>query len=199
MTHPICLRPLGLDGLVTIFENRGIIKKAIKSLKYRFVYDAAEELVNLVPDSALQNLPIKSNSWALYPIPLHKDRLRWRGFNQAEKLGQFVAQRLKMKIPKYIDVKGLLSFHILDLLSKKQLCGDELADIIGNKKYGKLTPGTIYPALKRLRLQKLIRYRRLGRKKVYVLTDQGKRELKVCFSSIKILFSGIKSKINRNF
>ncbi|KKS41211.1 MAG: hypothetical protein UV61_C0010G0002 [Candidatus Gottesmanbacteria bacterium GW2011_GWB1_43_11] len=103
MTHPICLRPLGLDGLVTVFENRGIIKKAIKSLKYRFVYDAAEELVNLVPDSALQNLPIKSNSWALYPIPLHKDRLRWRGFNQAEKLGQFVAQRLKMKM-----IDGLL-------------------------------------------------------------------------------------------
>jgi len=103
MTHPICLRPLGIDGLLTIFENRGIIKKAIKSLKYRFVYDAAEELVNLVPDSAWQNLPIKSSSWALYPIPLHKDRLRWRGFNQAEKLGQFVAQKLGIKM-----IDGLL-------------------------------------------------------------------------------------------
>ena len=47
-------------------------------------------------------------------------------------------QRLKMKIPKYIDIKGLLSFNILNLLNKKQLCGDNLADIIGNKKYGKL-------------------------------------------------------------
>ena len=49
-----------------------------------------------------------------------------------------------MKMPKYIDIKGVLSFHILSLLKKKKLCGDELAEIIGKKKYGKLTPGTIY-------------------------------------------------------
>ena len=89
-----------------------------------------------------------------------------------------------MKIPKYIDVKGLLSFHILDLLSKKQLCGDELADIIGNKKYGKLTPGTIYPALKSLREKKLIKFKQKGRKKIYSLTKKGLDEYKI----LKIIF-----------
>jgi len=96
-----------------------------------------------------------------------------------------------MKIPKYIDVKGLLSFHILDLLSKKQLCGDELADIIGNKKYGKLTPGTIYPALKYLRENKLIKYKQNGRKKVYTLNKKGLEEYKIIKRILKRMFKEI--------
>ena len=84
-----------------------------------------------------------------------------------------------MKIPKYIDIKGLLSLSILNLLNKKQLCGDDLADIIGNKKYGKLTPGTIYPALKSLRENKLIKFKQMGRKKVYSLTNRGIEEYKI--------------------
>src|SRR3989344_7990635 len=87
-------------------------------------------------------------------------------------------QILKMKSPNYIDVKGFLSFHIMDLLNKKKLCGDELADIIGNKRYGKLTPGTIYPALKYLRENKLIIYKQKGRKKIYSLTKKGLEEYK---------------------
>jgi len=100
-------------------------------------------------------------------------------------------QRLNMKIPKYIDVKGLLSFHILSLLNKKQLCGDELADIIGNKKYGKLTPGTIYPALKSLRENKLINFKQKGRKKVYTLSKKGLDEYKIIKRIFKKMFKEI--------
>ena len=84
-----------------------------------------------------------------------------------------------MKMPKYIEIKGVLSFHILSLLKKKQLCGDELAEIIGKKKYGKLTPGTIYPALKYLRENKLIKFKQKGRKKNYSLTKKGLNEYKI--------------------
>ena len=93
-----------------------------------------------------------------------------------------------MKSPNYIDVKGFLSFHIMDLLNKKKLCGDELADIIGNKRYGKLTPGTIYPALKYLRENKLIVYKQKGRKKVYSLTKKGLDEYKITKRIFKRMF-----------
>jgi len=96
-----------------------------------------------------------------------------------------------MKFPKYIDVKGLLSFHILSLLKKKKLCGDELADIIGKKKYGKLTPGTIYPALKYLRENKLIKYKQVGRKKNYTLTKKGSNEYKITKRIFKKMFKEI--------
>jgi len=100
-------------------------------------------------------------------------------------------QILKMKSPNYIDVKGFLSFHIMDLLNKKKLCGDELADIIGNKRYGKLTPGTIYPALKYLRENKLIVYKQKGRKKVYSLTKKGLDEYKITKRIFKRMFKEI--------
>tara|TARA_Y100000034_G_C6738309_1_gene327473 strand:+ start:254 stop:547 length:294 start_codon:yes stop_codon:yes gene_type:complete len=96
-----------------------------------------------------------------------------------------------MKTPKYIDIKGILSFHILSLLKKKQLCGDDLAEIIGKKKYGKLTPGTIYPALKYLRENKLIRYKQKGRKKVYTLNKRGLNEYKITKRIYKKMFKEI--------
>jgi len=84
-----------------------------------------------------------------------------------------------MKIPRYIDVKGFLSFNILNLLSREKLCGDNLAEVIGKRKYGKLTPGTIYPALKYLRQNKLIVFKQKGRKKIYSLTKKGIEEHKI--------------------
>jgi len=79
----------------------------------------------------------------------------------------------------------------MDLLNKKKLCGDELADIIGNKRYGKLTPGTIYPALKYLRENKLIVYKQKGRKKVYSLTKKGLDEYKITKRIFKRMFKEI--------
>jgi len=94
-----------------------------------------------------------------------------------------------------IEFKGFLSFFILHELSKKTLCGDDLALMIGNRKSEKLTPGTIYPTLKNLRRLKLLKYKKDGRKKMYHLTDEGKKELKKLYKTLKTYFKGIKSKI----
>lgn len=103
MTHPGCRKPWGLDGLTTVFQNTGVVKKVIKAIKYRFVSDAAKSLVDLIPDELLQRFPFLGGSPVLYPIPLHHDRFKWRGFNQAEKLGQILAKRLSIEM-----VGGLL-------------------------------------------------------------------------------------------
>lgn len=98
-------------------------------------------------------------------------------------------------VPKFIELKGFLSFFILHELNNTPLAGDELARIIGERKTTILTPGTIYPALKRLRRQKLISYRRIGRKKVYSLTNLGSLELKSLYVVFSEFFSGLKKKI----
>jgi DNA-binding PadR family transcriptional regulator len=105
---------------------------------------------------------------------------------------KIVAKRL---LPKYVELKGFLSFFILHELRSSALSGDELAHVIGERKNTVLTPGTIYPALKRLRRQKLIFYRRNGRKKMYLLTDLGKIELKALYSMFGEFFSGLRTKI----
>jgi len=97
----------------------------------------------------------------------------------------------------YIELKGFLSFLILHELSLKSLCGDELSKAIGKRKNSTLTPGTIYPALKRLRRKKLIAYRRQGRKKVYSLTDIGKKEIDNLYSLFSTYFYGLKNRIVR--
>jgi len=101
LTHSGCRRPFGLDGLTSIFAYKGVVAKAIKKLKYKFVRDLAEELVELFLSfcgeeklfSDFCHLP----DVVLVPIPLHPRRLRWRGFNQAELLGKLIAKNLGIK------------------------------------------------------------------------------------------------------
>ncbi len=100
-----------------------------------------------------------------------------------------------MKTPKYINLKGFLLFQILyELHRNKRLCGDELAEIIGKKKGEKLTPGTIYPALKYLRRKKLVSYKKEGRKKYYRLTEEGKKEYLLCKRIFVKVFKGLFAK-----
>ncbi|MFH1174525.1 MAG: PadR family transcriptional regulator [archaeon] len=96
-----------------------------------------------------------------------------------------------------IEFKGFLSFIILHELKQKQQSGDELAVRIGKRKGSTLTPGTIYPTLKRLRKMKLVFFRRAGRKKMYALTDQGSVELKRQYSLFSRYFYGFKGLIQR--
>lgn len=100
LTHPRCLKPQNLDGLTAVFVYRGLIKKAIKQLKYKFVSDLANDLVELFlsfcgEDQAFVHFCQKENVFLL-PIPLHPRRKRWRGFNQAELLGEMIAANLNL-------------------------------------------------------------------------------------------------------
>ncbi|MAE13860.1 PadR family transcriptional regulator [Candidatus Woesearchaeota archaeon] len=96
-----------------------------------------------------------------------------------------------------LELKGFLSFLILHELDQKILCGDDLAMRIGERKGSMLTPGTIYPALKKLRNKRLIRYRRQGRKKMYYLSEMGKEELKLLYKQFSQYFYGLKRFIKR--
>ncbi|MDD5253735.1 MAG: PadR family transcriptional regulator [Candidatus Nanoarchaeia archaeon] len=100
-----------------------------------------------------------------------------------------------MKEPKFIDMSGLLSFRILHEINKNKLCGDDLAEIIGTKRGDKLTPGTIYPALKSLRENNLIKLKQKGRKKIYSLTKKGQKELDLSYKLFSKIFKDLKTKI----
>ena len=95
-THKHCYQKESLNGLISIFPYRGIIKKAIIKLKYRFVTDLAQDLVNLiVNNSALKLLP---KDFILVPIPLHYRRFNWRGFNQSTLLALKIGELLKKEV-----------------------------------------------------------------------------------------------------
>ncbi len=122
-THPKCRKRLGLDGLTSFFVYDGPIKKAIKELKYRFVTDLAGDLVALAfgdsTSAEVESLK-KLRSFVLIPVPLHRRRFNWRGFNQAEILGRMMAKKLGVKFISDLLVRKKNTKPQVELKSKKR-------------------------------------------------------------------------------
>jgi PadR family transcriptional regulator, regulatory protein PadR len=90
------------------------------------------------------------------------------------------------------DMRGMLGFLILFLLSKKPMNGQEIADEIANRKGERPSPGTIYPALKSLRLMGFIDIEEKEGKTIsYNLTERGKKALKVAKRRFARTFLGV--------
>lgn len=106
-------------------------------------------------------------------------------------------QKIQKTESEYLELKGFLSFLVLHEVGRKRLCGEDLAKKIGRRKGAMLTPGTIYPALKKLRQKKLVKFRRFGRKKVYQLTPDGEKELEWLYKLFSNYFYGLKHIIKR--
>lgn len=75
------------------------------------------------------------------------------------------------------DMRGMLSFLILFLLSKKHMHGQEIALEIKKRKGEKPSPGTIYPALKSLKEAGFVREEKKGKTITYSLTPVGEKVL----------------------
>ena len=75
------------------------------------------------------------------------------------------------------DMRGMLSFMILWMLSNRPMNGQIIAGEIGKRRGDKPNPGTIYPALKELANRGLIKGHVEGRTIVYELTVTGQSSL----------------------
>lgn len=98
----------------------------------------------------------------------------------------------------FLEFKGFLTFLMMHEIKQRPMCGDDLASKIGARKGTVLTPGTIYPALKKLRKNKLVTYKKFGRKKMYTLTELGEKELEILYKLFSQYFLGMKKYIIRN-
>lgn len=90
-THSRCQTPYELDGLISCYQYRGLIKRLIAKYKYKFVSDLHHTLIELFVSETSHPQLFQQHHWTLIPIPLHSARLRWRGYNQAELLAQGLA------------------------------------------------------------------------------------------------------------
>ncbi len=97
-THPRCATRYSPDGLTSFFRYDGIIRKAVKTIKYRLVSDLTHEFISLIPSPFFSAVVLRQRQSLLVPIPLHASRYRERGFNQADVLGRMVAERLKIPV-----------------------------------------------------------------------------------------------------
>jgi competence protein ComFC len=92
-----------LDGVFVCadYDNK-IMAELIKKLKYYFARELGEVLGEIAVHyfkkiSAEEKFgKINLQKFTVMPIPLHKKRQNWRGFNQAEIIAQHFAQRLDL-------------------------------------------------------------------------------------------------------
>jgi ComF family protein len=100
-----CEKKYSLDGLlVAASYQEKIISSAIHLYKYRFIEGFSEVLGEIILNSIKNSeLPLPN---IIIPVPLHKRRQRWRGFNQAELLARYVQEKITPGFP--IDLENNL-------------------------------------------------------------------------------------------
>ncbi len=119
---PFCLRPKVVDdgrtcascektkklsGLycAASYDNF-IVKRLVNQFKYEpYIKELAEPLVSLIIAHINSIDKQDFNEFVLIPIPLHKKRLRRRGFNQAEEIAKELSRKLNIPVFNNILIK----------------------------------------------------------------------------------------------
>lgn len=97
-THYRCQTKLSLDGLISAVYYLGPARAAIHKLKYRWVFNIANDLVKLITTKINFAKLFPQERFIVLPIPLHPARESLRGFNQSEKLAKILAKKLNWEI-----------------------------------------------------------------------------------------------------
>jgi ComF family protein len=87
-----------LDGLrvAASYRENPELARAITTLKYKFSESLAKNLGAILANSISQKNYFAER--VVVPVPLHRKRLRWRGFNQSELLAKFAAAKLNLSL-----------------------------------------------------------------------------------------------------
>jgi len=93
-THSFCVNKFSLNGMHSFYKYDGVVRKAILTLKYRFAHTVADELIKCGIENAKTPGCLLRTTCHLIPVPLHRKRENWRGFNQAAVLGELLAEKM---------------------------------------------------------------------------------------------------------
>ena len=93
---PLCQRdPLRIDGVRSVAYFDGTLREAIHCFKYSNLQDLAIPLGKLMSDY-WEKSPLPAET--IVPVPLHPDRLRERGYNQATLLARELGKSIGLPI-----------------------------------------------------------------------------------------------------
>lgn len=136
LTHQNCRHYLNIDGSLSIFEYTPLLKKIIKTAKYRLAREVLRELLANIEVSLVENFLSAKKLYRkalIQPIPLSRERLFSRGFNQAEMIAEFFQSCLGLKTGNFLVRKKDVPFQ-----AKLSLRAQRLKNI---KDSFKLAPG----------------------------------------------------------
>lgn len=88
--------PVKYASALVYFHKKGIVQELIHNLKYK----GQEEIGNVLGEwyaEDLKNSPIIQTVDEIIPVPLHKRKLRERGYNQVSKFGKALSKELNLE------------------------------------------------------------------------------------------------------
>lgn len=138
LTHVKCSKPWSLDGLTSAWTYEGVIRRAIIKLKYKFAYEIAEEIVeNFTPLIKSFYLLNNFSDVLLIPVPSHRLRKNWRGFNQTELIGKMVAKKMGWKFNSKVLFRKKNVVPQINLRAKDRV--ENVRGIFGLRKEGEIS------------------------------------------------------------
>lgn len=81
-----------------VWEYRAVTKKIIKALKFRFAKEVSNDISLHLVNYLKNEIDALPRNVYIVPIPLHKKRQNWRGFNQAEIIAESICERAGGKL-----------------------------------------------------------------------------------------------------
>lgn len=87
--------PLEFGASLLYFHKKGIVQEMMHKLKYKGQEEIGEMIGNWYSDELKNVEQIKYIDYII-PVPLHKKRLRERGYNQVEGFGKTLSENLKI-------------------------------------------------------------------------------------------------------
>ena len=107
LPHSYCHASYSLDGLTCLWAYEGAARKIVTKAKYAFYFDLLSEL--FVRAGAILDRPeytylqrFLAEKPVIVPVPLHPNRLKSRGFNQAEVIAKLVAKSWGLEMKKLL-------------------------------------------------------------------------------------------------
>lgn len=150
LTHGVCARLYGVDGVISVFLYDGILQKTIKAIKFRRIRGGINALIDCVPNSFWHTLfecsDIFFKATEILAVPLHIKRYRERGFNQSDSIADAIAiilqknitrvvirgrytrpqSQLATKVERYINIHGAFILNPNLSMPKKVLIIDDV-------------------------------------------------------------------------
>ncbi|WP_369793439.1 ComF family protein [Lacinutrix sp. Hel_I_90] len=116
------------------FEKKGSVQQLIHELKYREQQDVGLFLGNWLGEE-LKTIEAYKSIDLVIPVPLHKNKLRRRGYNQVTKFGQQIAKALNTDYDESVLIKIT---NTTSQVNKKRFArwsnNDELFSLINKEK-----------------------------------------------------------------
>ena len=88
------------------FSKKGLVQQLMHNLKYRGHEDIGQFLGEWLGEE-LKSIPSYSSIDVVIPVPLHKSKLKSRGYNQVEKFGVAIAKALDAEYNTSILIKTM--------------------------------------------------------------------------------------------